>query len=534
MSGLSTYYDLICSNCPFHSRNNQSCSPNTNSKLALATKLLGLQKTQVEKLFLLLGFAFYVHPKFNPTKSVPYSLNLQSQLFGRLFDNISDEIVEKFAPKVHKEAFDTFVGQVQTGKIVAQVGLDGSYNQQGTNSQGCASALIAVFEDSYKVIGSNVTKRAQELKPGTSVKGNVVWNTPAQHLEGLNCDKIIENFVKPLANLFDIELSMDQDLKSVNKIKMASEKCTFTIHIKRDTAHILKNIRKKLIKILKDLLYFGDATGKIGNWNFYRLVKCVRATVGRLCKLRKLQNISKDEIKRQLVILKQHCVGWHRDCRALACQKEPILKSYGDKFDKKSLSKLITEVFENFILSDNYVQSIFDCGCTSQNEFLHSILVNRRLVVKSENIHISSYNYDLAFAIGTLFFNLGERSTFERSFSHFGHKLNPITLSKFDKIDHLAIRRREYNLKNKPINSANRATKQAQYNTQTKSRTEYVYETLHEKHEREKKEKNQAQNITTRKKRPRKISNSPTKSPRKLPKTPPPENITIRRSKRQK
>ena len=80
LSGISTYYDLVCSVCAFESRGNQSCSNSTNQKLALGTKLLGLQKTQVEKLFLLLGFAFYVSPKLNPTKCLPYSVNLQSQL----------------------------------------------------------------------------------------------------------------------------------------------------------------------------------------------------------------------------------------------------------------------------------------------------------------------------------------------------------------------------------------------------------------------------------------------------------------------
>ena len=188
MSGLSTYFDLICSNCTFQSRKNQSCSTQTNSKLALATKFSGLQK--------------------------------------------------------------------------AQAGLYSCYNPVGTYSQSCGSALIAVCEDSFKIIGSSVTKRAQETPEGTKVKGNVVWNTPAQHLEGINCDIIIEKFLKPLANLFDIELSMEQDLKSVNKIAKAAKKCIFNILIRRDTAHIVKNNRKKIIKILKDASYFSDATGK--------------------------------------------------------------------------------------------------------------------------------------------------------------------------------------------------------------------------------------------------------------------------------
>ena len=79
----------------------------------------------------------------------------------------------------------------------------------------------------------------------------------------------------------------------------------------------------------------------------------------------------------------------------------------------------------------------------------------------------------------------------------------------------------------KPINAANRAKGQSQYTSTAKSRLEYVYENLSERHEREKKE-NAQKNVTIRKKRPPK---SPQNSPSKPPTHP---NVTLRRSKRQK
>ena len=207
--------------------------------------------------------------------------------------------------------------------------------------------------------------------------------------------------------------------------------------------------------------------------------------------------------------------------------------SYGDQFDKKALQNLVTAIFDEYLLSEKFVEAIFDAGTTSMNEFFHSMLVHRRLVVKAENIHVTSLNYELAFSIGTLYFNLGERDVFDRVFDYFGLKVCPIALTRFGQNERLAKLRQEYNLAKKPETSAKRAKQQKQYTTTTNSRKNYVYETLAETHEREKREKALSQNVTIRKKRQ--------KSPEKSTDTPitnfippPPNNITLRRSKRQK
>ena len=158
---------------------------------------------------------------------------------------------------------------------------------------------------------------------------------------------------------------------------------------------------------------------------------------------------------------------------------------------------MITAVFDDFLMSDDFVQTIFDAGCSSMNEYHHALLVNRRLVVKGESIRVVSYNFDVKYALSVIFFNLGERGTMRALFDNFKLKLNPIAEKEFTQSEKLAEIRRERNMAQKPVILAKRVKNQAQNQTSTKSRQEYVYRSVKEQIEFEQATKN----VTVRKKR---------------------------------
>ena len=306
----------------------------------------------------------------------------------------------------------------------------------------------------------------------------------------------------PLTDNYQILLSSDQDVKVGKTVNESNEKCKIPIQLRVDTAHICKNLKARLEKILRDQKYMGDSIGKIGNQNFNRLVVAVKSTVKELCKRRKLHHIQKPEILEGLKLLKMHCAGIHVKCKNKSkCGREPILKRYEGKFDRKQMQNLLTAVFDNFLMADDMVQAIFDAGCSSQNEYHHSLLVNRRLVVKGESIHVSTYNFDASYAMSVLFYNLGEVGVFEELFGHFGLFFGDICREKFEKNEKLALIRKEHNLREKPAVLAQRVKNQKQNKDTAKSRIEYrlenEYLSVKERLELEKVTKN----VTVRKKR---------------------------------
>ena len=418
------------------------------------------------------------------------------------------------------ESFNEFVDSVKSGKIKnPETGVDGSYSHPGRNSPTCGSSLVATFPDSYKIIGYEITKRAQEADPKSKFRGDVRWDLTAQELEGENCRKLLNSQLKSLATQFSFSLSMDQDCKVKKLVNQVTKNWPNEVKVLFDAAHTIKNIRNNSQAIIKDHSFWGDSVGRIGFNNFYRFVRGATVTVKLLCKLRREKGIEKAEIKQKMLAFKAHSAGFHYHCEHKdKCKKEPTIKYYPNKFSRKQVHQLLTGLFDNYLCSEDFIDAIYNCGVTSPNEFFHSILTNRRLVVKGENVNVLSLSYDASYCLGILFFNLGEVGTFQRLFDYFGLTLNDQSLKNFESNEKMAVLRREKNLKLAPVIRENRKKNQKQNQSKAKDRLNYVYLNAQETYELEKKN---LKNITVRK--PRKnAQNSPSLHP----------NITDRKRKR--
>lgn len=288
----------------------------------------------------------------------------------------------------------------------------------------------------------------------------------AQELESINTRKLMVSTVVKLAEKHDTNVSVDGDVKMEKIITDADAIAPKKIAMKRDGAHLTKNIPDKVKNVLKQLGYLGDGNGKIGNRNLLRLIKDCTSTVKILIRKRKQEFISKNVIERRLKTLKLHVTGFHSTCEFPdLCLPETIIKRYGEKFNGPQVSQVLTELFDKWLCHDDMVENIYNAGMTSMNEAFHSILTNKRLAVKNDYQHIRTLHYDSNFALGALYFNHGNADCVARVFDHFNLELSNLSFKKFSSLDHSATTRSVYNKANKPPILAKRLTKQKQYGT---------------------------------------------------------------------
>ena len=130
-----------------------------------------------------------------------------------------------------------------------------------------------------------------------------------------------------------------------------------------------------------------------------------------------------------------HCLGIHAWCteKGKRCGREKILKIYKGKFELPKLQLLITEMFDKYLCHEKFIDSIYNLGSTSMVEWFHSLLTNRRLVVKNDNIHVKSYYYDAACSVGVCIYNLGEKQAFTRIYKSFGFNLHQAVINKLQR-----------------------------------------------------------------------------------------------------
>ena len=82
--------------------------------------------------------------------------------------------------------------------------------------------------------------------------------------------------------------------------------------------------------------------------------------------------------------VKQHFTGDHSQCEFDGdhCNSLPVFREYPGKFSQAQVDALVKAIFDKKYTSEKFIDQIIDAGCTSLNEAFHSMLVNRRLVVK--------------------------------------------------------------------------------------------------------------------------------------------------------
>lgn len=193
--------------------------------------------------------------------------------------------------------------------------------------------------------------------------------------------------------------------------------------------------------------------------------------------------------------VKLHFTGDHSQCEFNGehCSSIPVIRAYPGKFSQTQADALVTAIFDKKYTSEKFLDQIANAGCTSINEAFHSMLVNRRLIVKGridfsqlciivvmvaiimaylgEPLHVLSGNYDAQVAAGSLIWNLGQAEAFRQTMELVDWKLSAASIKKLEYQAKELKKKADVNLQAKPAMRAKRIAKQNQYTDTSKYRT---------------------------------------------------------------
>ena len=328
---------------------------------------------------------------------------------------------------------------------------------------------------------TRVLKRLQETDPEKDSKaaGNVT-RLNAGDLEHENMEWHLNNLYIPISEDRTVQISVDGDCK-IKKLIREIENENFEIELYFDQAHMGKNIPKNVTAIVKAHGYFGSGDGRIGKHNLYRLINAIQVAVKKCCKVTTKMTSSEERkqpevkkaVEKEMEIVKRHTTGDHSQCASNGenCSATTILRVYPGKFSETKLKKLVEDLFDHKYMKPSFIDEVVMAGCTSKNEAFHSLLVNRRLIVKGEGIHVSSNNFDASVAAGSLIWNLGQKEAFRQALESTGWTISDTALRKLGVQEKLQAAKTVKNLSLKPQIRAKRMRNQAQYTDTSKYRT---------------------------------------------------------------
>ena len=300
------------------------------------------------------------------------------------------------------------------------------------------------------------------------------YQVNAKVLEDIGFRNNLEKVIKPLLNVFDkIRISVDGDC-TYNKI-LKTEKLTEWIELDFDLAHTLKNVVKHVIEFLKAHSYHGDAEGKIGNANKFRLINYIKNTIRKSTKIF-CETHDRDHAKVLVYdaweTMKEHCLGNHDNCHEDGenCRKEPVFRTYGPKFTQEQLDNFVSDLFNKWLCSEAMFEKLEKFGNTSNLESFHSVFTNRNLWNKSGSLHVATPMFDGITAVASTLYNFGDKQTANKVMNLVGWTVLEGNLHALDQAEKARDSKVEEKIKNKAINKLKRVQNQKQYNNTTRWR----------------------------------------------------------------
>ena len=293
-------------------------------------------------------------------------------------------------------------------------------------------------------------------------------------LEDIGFRKNIDKIIRPLLNTFPkIRVSVDGDC-TYGKI-LKTEKLTDCVELDFDLAHTLKNVVKHVTAYLKKHDHHGDAEGKIGNNNKFRLVNYIKNTIR---KATKIFHDTEDKKEAKIVVgnawqtMKNHCLGDHGTCHENGenCREEPVFRTYGRKFTQTQLDDLITDLFDNWLCSEGLYVKLENFGNTSNLESFHSVFTNRNLWNKSGSLHVTTPMFDGITAVASTLYNFGDKETARKMMSLVDWTVLDGNLHALDQAEKNRDSKAPAKMKSKAINKLKRVKNQKQYQNTTKWR----------------------------------------------------------------
>ena len=296
----------------------------------------------------------------------------------------------------------------------------------------------------------------------------------AKYLEDIGFRKNLDKVIRPLLTVFDkVRISVDGDC-TYHKI-IETENLKDKVELFFDLAHMLKNVLKTVTKILTENNHNGDANGKIGNVNKFRLVNYIKNTMIKVTKIHR-ETENKDDakilVKDAWLTMKNHCLGNHDGCEEEGknCRDEPVFRTYGEKYTQSDLDALVADIFDKWLLSDTVYEKLENFGNTSNLESFHSIYTNRGLWTKSGSLHTATPKFDGITAVASTLYNFGDRETARKMMNLVGWKVLEGNLNALDRAEKNRDKRAAAKITQKAETKLNRIKSQKQYQNNTKWR----------------------------------------------------------------
>ena len=138
LSGLSTRYRIICSNCDYSSKIQNSCSDSKLEAAALSTRTLGIRPGQAERFLQMLSLCISYVPQNNASTIEHETVNFQTQKFKGISQKQAEVLVEQITPEIVNEAKTEWLELAEKAQKPLECGADTAYCNTGRNSQGAS------------------------------------------------------------------------------------------------------------------------------------------------------------------------------------------------------------------------------------------------------------------------------------------------------------------------------------------------------------------------------------------------------------
>ena len=401
---MNQHYKMSCSNCNF-SHDFWTCGKEFNTSVVFSRTMAGITESQFTRYNGGIGFS----AKTVAGKEMTPCADGQKSTAAKIQKEI-DEAIEDETNRDCEKKLDEFIHfHKKNPEEEISLSTDGAYNDRAilkNNAQACFVSVIGLLDGHPYVLGRAVFKKTKEAtqKSIDNAKGRLApKGTPASGLEiyGINylfetvILKIHQNLPKKKINICaDCDASVKKTtFKYLSGPKEGEEIVPKSAYNwTNDTSHISKNIHG----VVKRGLVHGSGKDKFTPRQIADYGNRVQSAHADIVK----KKMTFEEAKDKLEKTRKHAYGDHSKCDVNCPRIAPILQPHGNLTEEK-IKTQIDELMEKRF-GDEFIRKILNCGSSSYNEYLHSIIVNRKLFIKGDYAGLNSLRYESATSLAVM------------------------------------------------------------------------------------------------------------------------------------
>ncbi|CAG5099826.1 Oidioi.mRNA.OKI2018_I69.XSR.g16705.t1.cds [Oikopleura dioica] len=343
------------------------------------------------------------------------------------------------------------------------VAVDGTYNDSGikkNSAQGCLVSCAAKVDGKYKIIGSKVVKKRQEISDEHLKKyqrGTVApTGTASSALEKIGTRHVFEETLLPIHKALPdhvIQVACDADAKirdpSNTNVYIDAEKCRqlmiplINLAFHSDVAHIIKNIYGTFLRNFKT----GSGADKFTKKQFLQFHMRVKFAIMEIITNRASGEWSHEDAMNKMEKTLRHAYSDHTMCDENCPRGPGIFQPFGNL-----TQEIIEERLRKFIsthFGENYIRECGQTGTTSPVEYLHAEMIRRRLWVKGTYASPLNYRYEVAGATAILIYNEGEVNAIRQIHKKLQYKVSNVGLDRLQRLDEESKKKCDVKMKKK-------------------------------------------------------------------------------------